>query len=181
MLDYRVAHRYAKSLIELAESKGILDKVHEDISLFATACEESRELSLLLKTPIVKHVTKKKILRKLFDGKVDKMTSAFFDIICDKNRESFLQDIAKEFHIQYNIHKGIVAAQVTTAVELNDELRKEFNSILKDISGKKNIELEEIVDEELIGGYILKVGDRQIDDSVSGKLNALRRKLIISN
>ena len=180
MADFKIAHRYAKSLLELAESKGVLEEVHTDIQNFTELHDNSRELNLLLRNPIVKHQIKRVILKKIFDGKVNPLTAAFFQIVSIKNRESSLPEIAKEFHVIYNSHKGIESARVTTAAPLTPEIRREFEKILKSISDKETIELSEEVNEDLIGGYILKVGDRQIDDSVSGKLNSLRKELIVN-
>ncbi len=180
MSDYRVANRYAKSLIELAESQDLLEEIHGDMQSFGQVCEESRDFVMLLRNPIIKHYKKRAVLKAIFGGKVNPMTSAFFDIICRKSREYFLPMIATEFHSQYNKMKGIVAASVVTASGLNDDLREDFVQILKDISGKKEIELSEEIDTALIGGFILKIGDRQIDDSVSGKLRSLKRQLHVN-
>ena len=180
MHDYRVASRYAKSLLLLAVERNLLEKVHGDIRMFSELCGDSRELVLLLQNPIVKHERKRAILGKIFEGKVEGITMAFFDIICRKNREKFLVDIAREFHHQYNVHNGIESATVITTTALTDDLRKEFERILIEISGKKSVEIEEKIDTDLLGGFILKVGDQQIDDSLSGKLNALRKQLIVN-
>jgi F-type H+-transporting ATPase subunit delta len=100
---------------------------------------------------------------------------SIFDIISKKNREQYLPEIAKEFHRQYNALKGIAEASITTVVPLSDELRKEVNTLVKKVTGKE-VELTEKVDANIIGGFILKIGDKQIDDSVSSKLNELKLK-----
>ncbi len=176
MSDFRVATRYAKSLLELAEEKGVLEEVHKDMVLFADVCKESRDLVLMLKNPIIKHDKKRSILHALFKSKVNDLTIAIFDIITRKNRESILPSIAKEFNYQYNVYKGIEVATVTTAGPLDKVLKGEMEKLVQNISSKKKVDLIEKVDEDLIGGYVLKVGDRQIDDSIKSKLKALELK-----
>ncbi|HEY3430251.1 MAG TPA: ATP synthase F1 subunit delta [Cyclobacteriaceae bacterium] len=176
MADSRVASRYVKSLLGLAVEKGALEKVHEDMLLFSKVCEENRAFALMLRNPIIKHDKKREILEKVFKGKVNALTLAIFDIITRKNREPLLPAIAKEFHIAYNDHKNIGAASITSAVPLDSKLRAEIEQIVKKLSDKKQVEIEEKVDADMIGGFVLNIGDRQIDASIKNKLKALKLK-----
>jgi F-type H+-transporting ATPase subunit delta len=176
MADSRVASRYVKSLLGLAVEQNALEEVHRDMLLFNKVCEENRDFRLMLKNPVIKHHKKRDILEKLFAGKVNKLTLAVFDIITRKNREPLLPSIAREFHHAYNIYKDISTATVTTAVPLDDKLRAEFESIVKQVSNKELVELEEKLDKEMIGGFILNVGDKQIDASIKNKLKMLKLK-----
>ena len=176
MSDFRVASRYAKSLLELAQEKGVLQEVLEDMQRFSQVCKENREFVLMLKNPIIKHNKKNVILKEIFGKSSHQMTLAIFDIITRKNRESILPNIAKEFQVQYNVLSGIEEAKVTTAVKLTDALKKEIEAIVMKISSKDKVELTEVIDDSIIGGYVLKVGDRQIDDSLKSKLKALDLK-----
>lgn len=175
MSEYRVAYRYAKSLLELAEEKGILEAVHQDMQLFASVAKENRDFVLLLKNPIIPGDKKLSVLEAVFGGKVNELTQEFYKIIVRKGREGYLLAISKEFHLQYNAYKGIAGAKVITTFALNDELRKQFTDIVKEISGKE-VELEEMVDEDLLGGFVLRIGDRQVDESVSTKLLRLKKE-----
>jgi F-type H+-transporting ATPase subunit delta len=177
MSEYRVASRYAKSLIELAKERGVLEQVKGDIVMFKEAADGSRDLAVMLKSPIVSHHTKAVILRKIFGGKVHEMTSLFFDIVCRKNRESVLRSVAEAFLHQYNEVKGIQRAKVVSAVPLTSDARAKLEQVIASMSGK-TVELSESVDESLIGGYVLTVGDRQIDDSVKGRLEGLKSALM---
>ncbi len=174
MSEIRIASRYAKSLIDLAIEKGVLEEVHNDMQLFAATLKENRDLYLLLKNPIVNSDKKWTILNAVFGAKVNEMTNAFFKIVSRKNRESNLPDVAAQFHVKYNEYKGIIRADVTTTFPLTEPMRLEFVEIVRKISGKKVVELHEKVDKSLIGGYILKVGDRQIDESISSRLTELK-------
>ncbi|MDN4166137.1 ATP synthase F1 subunit delta [Cytophagales bacterium LB-30] len=174
MSDSRVASRYAKSLLGLAHEKGVLEEVNADMRLFAQVADANYDFVLLMKNPIVNHAKKLQVLTALFSKKVNPLTLEFFKIITRKNREEVLPGIAKEFGLQYNIFKGIVEAKVTTTFALDAASRKQFVDIIKEVT-KKEVALKEAVNPDLIGGFILTIGDRQIDESVSGKLYALRR------
>lgn len=173
MSEIRVASRYAKSLLELAVEKGVLEEVHFDMQLFKETVESNRELEMLLKNPIVRNDKKHAVIKAIFGPRVNEMTNAFFRIISQKNRENNLLAIAKEFHARYNEHKGIVSAEVTTTFPISPEMHQEFVGIVEQITGKV-VELHEKVDKDLIGGYVLRIGDRQIDESISTRLSELK-------
>lgn len=173
MSTTKVAIRYAKPLLELADEKKILDKVHADLLGFSNICKESRDFVLMLKSPLIPHLKKAEILTKIFKGKVEDLTLSFLDIIARKNRENLLPDIAEEFLKLYNLKMGVQEVVVKTTIALDDELRKTFEKLVSDITGKKPL-LKEEIDKELLGGYVIKLGDQQIDDSVSGKLKDLK-------
>jgi F-type H+-transporting ATPase subunit delta len=175
MSEYRIASRYAKSLLSLADEKGTLEAVHDDMKLFSQMIEENRDFELLLNSPVVVSTKKLGILNQVFEGKVNDLTLKFFVLLTKKKREGYLPAIAIEFHHQYNVNKGIAEATVITTFALDDVLKKEFVAVVAKISGK-NVELTEKIDEGLIGGFVLKIGDRQIDDSISARLSALRLK-----
>lgn len=174
MSELRVASRYAKSLLDLAEERGTLAAVKADMDLFSKTLEENRDLRLLLRNPIVKHDKKLAILRAIFGGKVSDLTEKFFTIVTQKNRESALEFIGSEFLSQYNQLRGVQTAEVTTASPLTPELRAEVEKLVRQQTGLQQVELTEKVDESLIGGFVLRVGDRQIDDSVRYRLRKLR-------
>lgn len=180
MSEYRVASRYAKSLLSLAIERKELDEVERDMALFLKVADESRDLRLLLKNPIVSHDKKLQVLNLIFSKKVGKTVNAFLTLITKKNRESMLYAIAKEFKNQYNIYKGIELVNLTTAVPLADGLRKEFSKLIEKGIGK-TVDLKEEVDQDLIGGFVLRVDNKQLDNSVKTSLEKIRRQLIHKN
>jgi F-type H+-transporting ATPase subunit delta len=99
---------------------------------------------------------------------------SIFDILTRKNRESLLAGIAREFHNAYNEYKGIRKAVVTTAVPLDPKLRGEFETMVKRYSDRKQVELIEKIDKEMIGGFILNIGDQQVDASIKNKIKTLK-------
>lgn len=175
MNESRVASRYAKSLLDLAQEKGILEEVHKDMKMFYNLCQENPALARTFKNPIITHEKKLAILNSLLKGRVNDMTLAFFKIIGSKNREAYIYFIAKEFVQQYRVVKGIESAEVVTTFPLTDAQRTSFVNLVAGASGKK-VELKESINGDIIGGYILNIGDRQIDESIKSKIQKLKMK-----
>jgi F-type H+-transporting ATPase subunit delta len=169
-----VASRYAKSLVDLAVEQKQLDAVYKDMTLIKQSIHESRELQLFLKSPVVKPVKKVEVLKALFFSHVSKLTGGYLVLVVNKKRASILEEIAESFIEQYREHNNITTAVITSAVKLDDTVRKKALSIVKGIS-KGEVELVEKVNPELIGGFILRVGDKQVDNSVSRQLNDLKK------
>jgi F-type H+-transporting ATPase subunit delta len=174
MTDSRAASRYVKSLLDLAVEQKALEPVHADMQLFSKVIETNRDFKLMLQNPVIKHDIKREILEKIFKGKVHPLTMAIFDIITKKNREPLLAGIAKEFHNAYNEYNGVEKATITTAMPLDEKLRAEFKEMVKKYSTKTNVELIERVDKDMIGGFVLNVGDRQVDASIKNKIKTLK-------
>ena len=177
MADKLVAARYAKSLLDLAQEQGTLATTKQDMDLLANTMAGSRDLRLLLRNPIVKHDKKLSILTAIFQGKVSEMLMRFFRILTSKNREAALEHIGDEFLAQYNALMGVQVAEVTSATPLTPATRAELEERVKQQSGLADVSLTEKVDASLIGGFVLRVGDQQIDDSVKGSLRRLRTSL----
>ena len=171
-----VAYRYARSLMQLAIEQNQLVAVQEDMRLIANTCEGSRDLVLLLKSPVIKGDKKDKILDRVFAGQIGTMTSSFMGILVRKGREAMLPEIAEAFEEIRKVHDGVVTCVVTSATPLDEDARVK----VKDLAAKKypgkSITLSEKVDKNLIGGVIVRIGDEQYDGSVSRRLNDLRRK-----
>lgn len=173
MADSRAASRYVKSLLGLSVERNALEAVHADMQLFAKVCESSHDLVVMLRSPIIKHDKKKAVLDAIFKGKVNDLTMAMIAIITRKNREPLLPEIAREFHAAYNEFKGIGKATLITTFAIDPKLREEIEGMVKTLSNRKQIELEEKVDPSLIGGFILNVGDKQVDASIRNRLRSL--------
>jgi F-type H+-transporting ATPase subunit delta len=176
MADSRVASRYVKSLLGLAVEQGAVDAVHADMQMISKAGQTNRDFLLMLKSPIVRHEKKKEVLNKIFSGRVHPLTMAIIEILTKKNREPLLPSIASEFHNAYNDFKGIGKASIVSAFELDASLKTQLEAIVKKLSNKTQVEMDQKVDKELIGGFILNVGDRQIDASIKSKLKSLKNK-----
>ena len=172
MKGTRVASRYAKSLINLAIERGELEKAYADMQLVSNTVKGSKELALFLKNPIIKADKKEAVLVSLFEGKISKITKEFIDIIARKRRELYLGEIAEDFVAQYRTNKKILTAVITTASGLDETLRGKVLEIVKG-SARSEVELVEKIDKDLIGGFVLRIGDKQVDTSIARKLKQL--------
>jgi len=174
MKGTRAAIRYAKSLLDLSIEQKKADTVKGDMLLVEQTIHENRDLTLLLKSPIVKADQKQAVLKAIFADKVDELTSSFIRIIVSKGRENILAPISSAFLAQYKIQHNIASAEVISAVPMSDSLRKKVLTLIKD-SEQREVEMKEIVDPEIIGGLIVRVGDKQVDASIARKISDLKQ------
>lgn len=175
MADYQVASRYAKSLLELAQSKGVLEQIHEDMLLFDRICTQNNDLVRMLNSPIIASDKKFAILKMVFGSSVHDMSVAFFDILRKKKRERYLPAISKEVHNQYNKLKGIKRAQIVSAVPLSADLRKALQKLAEQVAGS-DIEFQEVVNPSVVGGFQLLLEDKMLDLSVRKQLLDLKKQ-----
>lgn len=180
MSGQRAAIRYAKSLIYLAQEKSQLEKVFADMELIAATIRENRELNLLMNSPIVKGDKKQNVLNKVFGDKTSEITSTFVKLLTRKKREELLGPIANEFIAQYKTLKGFVLAEVTTAIRLDEAAKSKILDLIKQFS-KGEVELKEAINPNLIGGFVIRIGDKMIDASISKKINDLKKELLGSS
>ena len=174
MSVFKVASRYAKSLIDLAQEQGSLEVIKDDMEQIVAVIKSSSELQAVLGNPIIKIDKKKSILEALFKDKIRPEILGFFNIMVRKGRSELVYATAQEFIREYNEVKGIVKAEVTSASALSETNLQALNAkIAQEINAK--VLLTNKVDKSLIGGFVLKVGDRQLDASIAGKLNKLER------
>lgn len=171
-----VAYRYAKALMDFAIEQKVVEDVNNDMKLFAEVCEQNSDFEAVMANPIVRHDKKKTILKNIFESRVNPVTYSIFDVLTRKNRESLIYSISKEFQKLYILLNNIEQATVTTVEPLTAKQKEEFIKIVKDASGR-TVELEEKIDKELIGGYVLRVGDTQIDTSIRKKIKDLKLEL----
>jgi len=171
----RIASRYAKSILDIAKERGQLDTILTDMQVIEKAME-SRDLVLLLKSPVVKTDKKNKILTAIFDGKLSELTMEFFKIVTRKGREMYIPEIAAQYMKQYQQLKHISSISLTTAEALDPAIIDAIeNKLLASQATEDKIEIESHVDPEIIGGFIIEIGDKLYDDSVKGKLEKLKK------
>ena len=176
MPNPRLAFRYAKSVLDLAIEKGKLEQVYADMELLQQICKGNPDFVNLLKSPVVKSDTKKKIVEAVTNGKISEITAAFNALLISKGRESNLPEITTAFISQYKEHKDIHPVKLTTAIPLTDEVRRVIADQVRKASGYDNIELEEKVDQDIIGGFVLQVGDKLVDASIAYDLKTIARQ-----
>jgi F-type H+-transporting ATPase subunit delta len=172
MKGIKAAGRYAQSLLDLAQEQGVLEAVKDDMEMVSLTISQNRDLQLLLQSPIIKVDQKQKVLTSIFGKNAQALTMQFLAMACSKGREYMLPAILEAGIEQYKERKGIVTAEVTSAVALSDDQRKEVSASLAGLG--QHIELKEKVDPNILGGLKVRVADRRVDASFRKKLNELK-------
>lgn len=171
--ESRVASRYAKAFVSVALNGQDQAKLCDDANFVLSTITDSKDLALALQSPIIKSDKKAAILKEIFSAKVSDLTNKLFDLVVDKNRTDALKQIMESILKEFDVVKNIQRATVVTS----SPLAADTKAVLVDKVAKstgKIVELEEKVDPTLIGGYILTVGDRQLDCSVKSQLQQLK-------
>jgi len=178
MSAVKIASRYAKAFLDLAKEQGMLDKVYNDLSYVHADITGNRELQLFIKSPVIKGGDKKKVFDQLYSDKLSDITSGYIRLLVAKGRESHLPSIITSFVEMYNEIKGIAHVTITSATELSVADESILTAKLKAATGAKEIKMEKKTDSSLIGGFVIHMGDRVYDASVSHKLHKLKKQLI---
>lgn len=170
----RAALRYAKATLNLAKETNLAQEVNDNMLLIASTIKESSELQAFLNNPTLKSDAKMNVLTSLFGTKINTITNDVLKILVNNKRLDLLPFVAKQYNSIYSKMQGEEVAMVTSAIPLTDELKEKILVKVKELTNKQ-VTIENIVDESIIGGFILQVGDKQFDASISGKLNKLHR------
>ncbi|OYT16177.1 MAG: ATP synthase F1 subunit delta [Bacteroidetes bacterium 4572_77] len=173
MKQSRLANRYAKALFELALEQKNLNQVGEDMLFIANTIAQNSDLEQMLKSPIIKLQIKETVLRKLFGEQTDPLSLKFMLLVAKKSREEYLAYFAKEFTEIYKDYQGIVDAWVSSASAIEEEVKENLLMVLKKFSGKK-IDLHQEVNSDLLGGFVVRIGDYQYDASTKTLIRRLR-------
>ena len=175
MKDARPALRYAKAILSLAKDYKVEAKVNDDMKLILETIDSSEDLQLLIKSPVTKGSDKKNILDAVFGEKVNVVTKSLFNLLAENKRIVMLSSVAKQYGVMYAFDKNIQVAKVTTAVALTAELEKKIQDKILAITGN-SATIENVINPDIIGGFILRVGDVQYDASISNQFKELRRE-----
>jgi F-type H+-transporting ATPase subunit delta len=175
MTGSRAAIRYAKAILEMAQASGSAGNVSEDMALIASTIKDNGELSSFINNPTIKADVKEAALKEIFAG-TQNITQGLFHLLHENKRFDILAGIALQYKIQFDMLNGVEAATVTTAVALTPELEAKVMAKIKEFSDKK-ITIKNIVDPSIIGGFILRIGDKQFNASIANRLLTLKREL----
>lgn len=175
MRGTRAAQRYAKAILSLAKDKNSAEAVNKDMITISKTVLNSRDLENMLTSPVVKDSIKKSALLEIFKD-LDAVSKGAIDILIENGRIKLLHLVARQYIIQFNEMNNVRQAIVTTAVPLDKELEAVILAKVKELTGSE-ASLKSIVDEQIIGGFILRVGDLQYDASISRNLTRLKREL----
>ena len=178
MNNPRLAGRYAKSLIDLAIEQKQLEAVYKDMKFLLYVTNSNPDFVSILKSPVIATDKKQKIVESIINDRVSGMTLLFIRLLMRKTRENNLQEIIKAFIEQYNKINNIHPVKITTAVPMSNELREAIIKRIKTNPDMQNIELQEVVEEELIGGFKLEMGDMLVDASIARDLHDVRKQFL---
>jgi len=170
-----LASRYAKAVFELALEKKLLSDINNDMKLIDSVTGESKELMTLLRNPVLKPKKKKAVLKAIFENKIHPVSLKFLFILTDNGRESYIRDVAEEFQELYNEYNNIIKAKLTTAVEIDTDVMKSVINLLEKQT-KATIDLQEKVDENIIGGFVLDYDDYRYDASIRHHIKKLKKE-----
>jgi F-type H+-transporting ATPase subunit delta len=174
----QIAVRYSRALFQAAQKQGLLDLVLADMELMHQVCRTT-EARTFLENPVIVPAKKEEILMEMFRGKVQDLSLNLIKMVIANRRETFLEDISRKFITDARTAKGITLASLKTAVKLNEKMLRGFTDFLAQRLGR-TIEMETLTDEELIGGFVLRVDDELMDASVQSQLKNIRKKLVTS-
>lgn len=178
MAGARAAIRYAKAILSLATDQKVADAVDSDMKLMANTIGDNIDLANMLNSAVIKSEEKKAVLLALFP-KLNNISTSLFDVLIENKRVDILHNIALQYSILFDKLNGKEVATVTTAIPMTKDLESKVLKKVKELTNKE-VTLENIVDESILGGFILRVGDKQYNASISNKLNKLKKEFTLN-
>jgi F-type H+-transporting ATPase subunit delta len=174
----KIAYRYARALLSLASEEQIAGQVNEDMQYIHKVFSSSKELKIILKSPVVREGKKQRIIQQLFEGKIHPLLLGYIRIIVRKQRANLLDGIAAAYLKVYMEAMGIEVVELTTAIPVNDELKEKALMAARKLT-KMQVIFREKVNPDIMGGFILNLGDKQYDASVQKRLRRIKKHLNI--
>ena len=178
MNDSKISVRYSRALFQSALEKNILDEVNKDMILISEICKLA-ETKEFLHSPIIVPSRKSTIFHKILGENIEKITLSLIDLVVKNGRESFLPAIARVFIHETMKYKGITKSVLTTASKVDEKVKEQISELISDLFNTK-AKIEEVIDAEIIGGFILRIDDNYIDASVRNRLNKIKKELMRS-
>jgi len=175
MSGIRAAIRYAKAILEIANSKGVASEVSADMTLIAKTITGNAELTPFIQNPLINTETKKDVISEVF-ASVNPVTQSLFHLLLENKRFEILAAISLEYNNLFDVMNGVEVASVTTAIPMDSALEAKVLAKIATFSDKK-VTIENTVDASIIGGFILRIGDKQYNASVANRLHVLKREL----
>jgi F-type H+-transporting ATPase subunit delta len=178
MAGARAAIRYSKAVLSLASDQNAAEAVNNDMKLIAQTVADNKDLSDMLESPVVRSAIKKSVLLEVFKNS-NNITTNLIDTLITNKRIALLEPVATHYNYLFDELRGTQIAQVTTAIPLTDDLKVKVLAKVKELTGKE-VEVKNIIDESILGGFILRVGDIQYNASIANKLNKLKREFTLN-
>lgn len=178
MQNPRLASRYAKSLIDLAVEQNSLDTTLQDVQLIDATIRSSREFAAVLKSPVIKGDKKDAVIDAVLGARLSPLTRAFVKLLTSKGREGTLGEMTGAFISQYREMKRISPVKLITAAPVNDQVKESIRQKVAAALPGQSVELTTEVKPELIGGFVLEMGDRLVDASIRRDLNDIKKQFL---
>lgn len=175
MNDSKISVRYSRALFRSALEKKILDRVYQDMNYVGQMCAVP-EVRDLLVSPVIVPSKKREVLHEIFGKELCSLTYSLIDLVLKNGRESYLPSIARVFMTDTLKHKGITETVLTTAVKVDDRVKNQVSELIASAFNTK-VELKEIIDKDIIGGFVLRIDDKFIDASIRNKLRRIEKEL----
>jgi len=179
MAGTRAAIRYAKAILDTAHDKGVSGEVNNDMALIASTIGSNDELRMFVLSPTVNGEAKQNALLEVFAAS-EPVTKSLLRLLFENKRFEILEAVASEYNRQFEEMNGVELAKITTAIPMDADMESKVMAKILTFSNKKVI-IENIVDPSIIGGFILRMGDKQYNASVSNRLQVLKRELNNAN
>jgi F-type H+-transporting ATPase subunit delta len=173
MNESKISVRYAKALFGLTKETGSMDALKSDVEVLYQCIQEIPELQFVIQSPVIRSGEKTRLFKEMFRNSFNPLTLTFINLVLDKHREEYLVGISRYFLDLIKTEQGIQSAGMVTAIPLDESLRRSVLSLIAKKFKVRQVELNETVDARLIGGYMLRVGDQQLDASIATKLKRI--------
>merc|ERR1739848_10245 len=173
-----VGLQYARALIELAQSKDVLDAVHSDLNILSAVMKENSELRDLMVNPLISSDAKTNLIQKIsVEGSFNNYTTKFLSLLVDKGRIDCIIEAFESFESLYCTATNTQVAIAKSAVALEEEQQFLIAKKIKELARSKSVKIKPYIDETLIGGFVVEYGSTQIDLSVRGAFERVRKEL----
>ena len=176
MSDVIIARRYAQALKEEADGLGIIEKVDDDVALIRESLNASRDLLQFFESPVISREKKASVVSELFGERVEKTTLQFLLLMVEKRREHAFPEVVRAYMALRDEQRGVVNVSVRVARAMGEEEEKELIATIERMT-RKSVRLDSSVDESLMGGLVVRIGDTVYDGSFSNQLQDLRERL----
>lgn len=177
MSEIKISKRYARALFEFATEQKKVEEVKADMDYVYQLCETAPDFVKLLKSPVIKVSKKVEIIKAVFKGKLSEISMHYLEIIAKSRRETFIPSIAQQYIATYNESIGLEIVDFVSAYDMDDKLKKQIIKALSEQTGKQ-IQLKEKINEDLIGGFIINMNNRQYDASIRARLTKLKAEFV---
>lgn len=176
MSEVRVSTRYARSIIDFGREKNALETLYKDAEYFVALCEQNRDFQVMLENPIVPQKKKFNIVNQILGNDVNELTTGFIKLVIKKQRSALLVPIFNRVIYLYKQAQGITSAKVYSTLELPEQIVEQLKKLV-DKDNPDKVEVENLIREDLIGGFVLQYEDKLLDKSIANQLKEMNKVL----